>query len=172
MHQISVSKSVIAPAKKAWEVLDDFGNVYHYNPYVKSSEIINGQKTGPGAERVCHFHDGNTIKERINEYQEGKLYSVEIFEPGSFPLKRGIAKITVTPVNDTLSNVNFTMTFEPRFGPLGWVMAHLMMKPKFKSILGNVISGLDAHIQTGEVIDEKSLRNYTNRNAQPAALNS
>jgi len=47
------------------------------------------------------------------------------------------------------------MEFTPRFGPVGWLMAVMMMKPKFRHILGKVIDGLEVHVQTGEVVGER-----------------
>jgi hypothetical protein len=147
-----VSHKINAPASKVWEVLDKFSEVYMYHPFVKHSESLNQQARGLGAERSCHFEDGNKIKERIIAYEKGNSYQVEIYDPGNFPLRRAVALLEVKPDGNHKSTVIFNMSFKPKYGPAGWLMAKMMMKKQFASILKHVLKGLDTHLQTGGVV--------------------
>jgi len=152
MHHVSVNHKINAPAQKVWDVLDKFSEVYLYHPFVKHSESLNHMSGGLGAERTCHFEDGNKIKERIIAYEKGKSYHVEIYDPGKFPLRKAVALLEVTPESQNKATVIFNMTFQPKFGPAGWLMAKMVMKKQFASILKKVLYGLDTHLQTGGII--------------------
>ena len=152
MHQVTVTHKFNAPAPKVWSVLDRFSEVYMYHPFVKHSESLNQQDSGLGAERTCHFEDGNKIKERIIAYEKGKSYHVEIYEPGNFPLHKAIALLEVKPEGHDKSTVIFNMSFQPKYGPAGWLMAKMIMKKQFASILKQVLQGLETHLQTGGIV--------------------
>ncbi len=152
MHNVNVDHKISSSPEKVWEVLDKFGGVSAYHPFVKASPIANGVESGLGAERFCHFEDGNSIKERIVEYDAGKSYKVSIIDAGTFPLNEAIATLSVKPLSKNESIVTFNMNFKPKFGPMGWLMAKLMMEGQFKKNLSNVLQGLDDHIRTGKVV--------------------
>ena len=158
MHSVSVTRRINKPVNDVWQAIDKFGDVYTYHPHVEHSKSINEIPTGVGAERTCHFTDGNKIKERIVTYNDGKEYEVDIYDAGSFPLIKAIGRLEVSPINDDNSNVIFSMTFQPKFGPLGWIMAQLMMKNQFTKVLANVLEGLDKNLQTGQIITIENLK--------------
>jgi hypothetical protein len=157
MHHVAVTHEYKVSADKVWETINDFRNVYTYHPFVKHSEGINNLPTGLGAERTCHFEDGNKIKERITEYEHGKYYRVEIFDPGSFPLSTAVGQLEVHPGSDQLSTVHFNMDFQPKYGPIGWLMAQMIMKKQFTNTLKKVLEGLDTHLQTGKIVGKNGI---------------
>jgi hypothetical protein len=157
MHNVHVNHKINSNPKKIWEVLDKFGGISAYHPLVKTSPIANGVESGLGAERVCHFEDGNSIKERIVEYDAGKSYKVSIIDAGAFPLNEAIATLSVKPISNNESNVSFDMNFKPKFGPMGWLMAKLMMEGQFKKTLSSVLQGLEDHIRTGKVVGKNGV---------------
>ena len=158
MHSVSVARRLNKPANEVWRTIDKFGDVYTYHPLVKHSESINDLPTGKGAERICHFEDGNKIKERIINYENDKKYQVEIYETGRFPLQTAIGTLEVHPEDEQNSTVSFKMDFQPKFGPLGWLMAQLAMKNQFAKTLAIVLEGLDKNLQTGQVITSDNLK--------------
>ena len=158
MHLVSVNRKINKSANEVWQTLDNFRDVYKYHPHVKHSESINEVPTGIGAERTCHFEDGNKIKERIIGYEKGKEYTVDVFDNGSFPLKKAVGRLKVVSLNNNESEVLFSMSFQPKFGPIGWIMAQMMMKNQFAKILSSVLEGLDKNLHSGEVISAKDIK--------------
>ena len=146
MHSVTISHNYDQPAGKVWEALDNFGDVQAYHPLVKESSIINGQGRGKGAERVCHFKDGNSIRERIIDYTADKNYQVEIFDMGNFPLKKAIAHLEVSEQGPDASSVTFKIDFQPKFGFIGTIMAKMMMEKQFGKTLDMVLTGLEKHV--------------------------
>ena len=155
MHEVNVDRVIDVSAEDAWAILNDFGSIYRFHPLVERSPIKNGVSSGIGAQRVCHFHDGNQITEEITDYEAGVGYEVEITDPGNFPLQRAVARLSVEPLSGERSRVSFRMAFKPKFGPLGWVMGKTVMAGQFRKILGRVLAGLEEHAQTGEVVGRK-----------------
>ncbi len=155
MHHVHVDRVIDRPADAVWAILDDFGSVSRYHPLVETSPITNGIGSGLGAERVCHFDNGDSIREKITAYEPDRGYEVEIVDPGKFPLKRAVARLSVEPLDETRSRVGFDMSFKPKFGPLGWLMGKAVMVGQFSKILGRVLEGLETHLQTGEVVSRK-----------------
>ena len=155
MHHVQVDRVIDRPADAVWAILDDFGGVYRFHPLVEKSPITNGISSGLGAQRVCHFDDGNTIREKIVAYEPGRELEVEIVDPGKFPLRRAVGRFSVEPLDNTRSRVSMEMAFQPKFEPLGWVMGKTLMVPQFRKILGRILEGLETHLRTGEVVSRK-----------------
>lgn len=152
MHSVRVQRILNVPVAEAWAALDDFGGVANYHPMVERSPVTPGKTHGLGAGRVCHFHGGGAIQEEITDYTPGQGYTVEIKDAGPFPLKRAVADLSVTPAGTGKTEFVFKMRFTPKFGPVGWLMAQLMMKRQFRRILERVAQGLEDHVRTGQVI--------------------
>lgn len=152
MHKVVVEREIDVPVAKAWKILDDFGGVYRYHPIVERSPIDNGVGSGLGAERICHFDNGDQIKERVVEYEPGQEYTVDMIEPGKFPLKSARGRLALSSVDEDRSRVIFEMAFQPKYGPLGWIMGATVMQTQFRKILSSVLAGLEKHANTGEVV--------------------
>lgn len=152
MHHVSVTRTIGVPADRVWEVVDDIGAVYRYHPLVERSPIRNGIPSGEGAERVCHFVGGNRITERITDYEPGAGYTINIIEPGKFPLKSAAARFSVHPLGPARTRVGFDMRFQPKFGLVGWLMGKTVMRSQFRKVLDGVLAGLETHLRTGETV--------------------
>ncbi len=162
MHVLTVAQEINVPANKLWPVLDDFGNVFAFHPDVRESSVINDIETGMGARRVCHFNDGNSIKETVVRYEPGQGYSVTM-EEFTMPIKEGLIHLDVFPVNEHRSRVTVRMEFEPKFGIFGWLMATVMIKPILKTRLKEIAPSLETYVVTGKKVGNKEiLLNPTN----------
>ena len=154
-HHISKSIKVSLPAKKVWEVLNDYGGMEKFVPTVKSSPIVGDKQTGLGAKRkVTIHHDGSSLVEEIIEYDEGRGYKVEVSQQAP-PIKRMQAELRVEAVDDESSEIYWGVDFEVKGGPLGWLMGNLMMKPIMKGVIAKAVDGLAYHSATGNLIDSK-----------------
>lgn len=155
MHNLIVKKIIDAPKKRVWEEIKDFGSIYKIHPMIEKSPITNGIESGNGAERTCVMYNGGEIKERVFDYKEGDRYSVEVIDPGPFPIAKSTVVISVSDARNGKSILAFDMHFKPKFGLLGTIMAKLIMKNQFTSILDSVINGMETHIKTGKLVGKK-----------------
>lgn len=151
MTVITVEQFVPRPRDEVFALLDDFGSIYRFNPVVETSPVPDGAKaTGLGAERTCHFYDGNHIKERVTEHVPGERLVVDIYQ-GSMPLRHAIATFTLADApNGTL--VTMQMDYALKGGVLGKVMDAVMVRRQFAANLAGLLAGLDAHMQTGDEV--------------------
>lgn len=155
MHELSISKVINAPKSRVWEELKDFGSIYKVHPMIETSPVTNGIPSGNGSERTCVMYNGGEIKEKVFDYHEGEKYSVEVIDPGPFPIETSLVTISVTEISANQTQVSFDMKFLPKYGAIGNAMAKLVMKKQFSSILMGVIDGLQTHIQTGQLVGKK-----------------
>lgn len=153
-HHVETTLRVNAPAQKVWQTLADFSSVQRFSSKVESSPIIGETSGGLGTKRKCTFYDKSTVVEEIVEYHEGESFRIELSEY-SLPLKSMTAQMKVTPVDDNSSEVSFGMDYVVKFGPAGWLMGQLMMKPMMRGVTKDVLRGLAFHVVTGNEVGTK-----------------
>lgn len=153
MHNITVTREMNNNVETVWKVLDDYGSVYKYNPGVETSEILGEKKTGLGARRVCNFYDGSSLKETIIKYVPNRGYSFKLSDY-SLPLKRATSHFQLEPLSNGKSMLSVTIELEPKFGPVGWLMVKLLMRPMLTKALNGLTKGLDDYMTSGQLVGE------------------
>lgn len=153
MTTVTIERTIDQTLPTVWGAFADFGGVARFHPFVQRSPLGEGTPAqGVGAERVCHFYDGNHVRERVLRSEDMRSMEVEITE-GSMPLRSAVALIELSPTSEGQTRVSMSMTYEPKMGVLGKVMDALMMRRKFGQMLGLVLAGLDEHLRTGQTIE-------------------
>lgn len=147
MHEVRASRVIDAPKSTVWAVLDDFGGVSKYSPGVEDSGIVDGPDTGVGAVRECRLDGGGRIAEEIVEYDEGSSFTVNFVDMGDFPMKENIVELAVREIEPNRTDVTMTGRFTPKFGPIGWLMAKVMMKSKLEESFGESLAGLEEYVK-------------------------
>ena len=150
MHTVSATRTIDTPVATVWNAIDDFGNVYRFHPKIEYSESINDVAAGEGAKRQCDFYDGAAIREEVVESVPEQRHVTNVFDLGSFPLKKMVGRLDLEPIDEDSTDVKMTMSFVPKYGPVGWLMAELMMKRQFRDLVEDILAGLDTHLRTGE----------------------
>ena len=56
------------------------------------------------------------------------------------------------PVDGATSDASFSMDFVVKYGPVGWLMGVLMMKPMMRGVTRDILKGLAFHVTTGNTI--------------------
>ncbi len=153
MHNVTVKREMNNTAEAVWKVLDDYGTVYRYNPGVETSEILGEKKTGLGARRACHFYDGSSLKETIVRYVPNQGYSFMLSD-FSLPLKRATTHFQLAPIHKDKCLLSVTIEFEPKFGPIGWLMAKLLMRPMLTKALNGLAKGIDDYMTSGRLVGQ------------------
>lgn len=154
VQHVEYTMRVNIPAKKVWEVLEDFSSIERFSPAVKKSPIMEGKASGLGAKRHCEFYDGTSVVEEIIDYEEGKGFQVELTEY-SMPLKSLTAKMKVEKVNASVSDISMSMDFVVKGGPFGWLMGFMMMRPMMKGVIKKILTGLAYHSATKKIVGQE-----------------
>ena len=168
MHTVSATRTINASVATVWNAIDEFGNVYRFHPKVEHSESINDVATGEGAKRQCDFYDGAAIREEVVESVPEQRQATNVFDLGSFPLKKMAGRVDLEPIDENSTEVTMTMSFVPKYGPAGWLMAKAMMKSQFSDLAEDILAGLDTHLQTGEIVGPDGTPETADAPAMPA----
>lgn len=153
MPTISKTLSIQAPHQRVWDALADYQNIHRFHPSVETVDQLSPRDRGLGAVRRCNFYDGTSLVEEITDWQEGRSLTVELSE-FNFPFKAAKAQISARPDGNDRTEVTFEMEIVPKYGPLGWLMTHVMMRPMMQGMFKKVIAGLEHHARTGNLVGE------------------
>lgn len=154
MAEVTVECTVNASVAKVWRSCDAYADIYLFNPGIKNSYLLGGSaKTGLGAKRQCDLADGrNHIREEIIGYEPERKLVIDIYD-GTMPLRSAVATFNFWSAAETVTEVSMTMTFKPKFGPLGALMVP-MMKRQFRPIMQSMLDGNAAYVERGETVAE------------------
>ena len=147
----TISRNLNHPVERAWQAINDYEHFHKVSGNVESIILLDGPTTGLGAKRVCTLYDGSKLVENISDFKEGELIEIDLLE-SSFPLKELKLRMSVKADGETKSTISLDTVFQPKFGPIGWVMGNLMLKPLFKRRLKGLLKGIDDHLSTGRYI--------------------
>ena len=153
-HHVDQTIRINVPASKVWEVLEDFASIENFSSFVDSSPLLPGKTEGIGTKRICHFYDKTSVVEEIIRFEDGKSFDVVLTEY-SMPLKSLHATMGVRAVNNATSEIYMSMDYVVKFGPVGWVMGALLMRPMMNKVLNSVLKGLAFHSSTGKNVSTK-----------------
>jgi uncharacterized protein YndB with AHSA1/START domain len=150
MHTARAIRTIHAPVARVWAAWAAFDGIADFHPDVARSPALNDIPSGVGAERECHFHDGNSIKERVTDSRSERRLEIEIYDVGPFPFKTANSEITLAPRGANETEVTFAMHYVPKYGPVGWLLAKTVLNAQVAKALDGVLKGLDDHLRTGK----------------------
>jgi len=155
MGQVTIERDFPGvPRQRVFELLADVGQIHAMHPFVERSPVPQGKPDrGEGAERVCHFYDGNQVSERVVRVVEGQLLEIEIFA-GTMPVDDARVLLELADLDDGGACVTMSMRYRSRYGMLGSMMDALVMRRKFASMLELLLAGIHEHARTGAVIEK------------------
>ena len=126
--------------ERVWAVLSDLESVAHYNPTVRSANVLGPQTTGVGAKRSCSLIPKGTVVERVTHWQPGAQLGLEVAE-SDWPV-HFMRWVTRVEAAEGRTRITQTLSYKVKFGPLGWLLDALVMKPKLRATLDSVFLGL------------------------------
>ena len=97
------------------------------------------------------MYNGMEVTEEIVEYNDGESMTVLVLS-GPIPVEDMRAVFRIAEVDEGATRVMVEMSYRPKFGLLGSVMNPLMIRPSIRRLLGQVLAGLQKHLETGVLI--------------------
>ncbi|MEM7031078.1 MAG: SRPBCC family protein [Chloroflexota bacterium] len=153
MKTLSYKIQIDASPEAVWDIIADFGGVYRYSPGVKQSHTLSSQNQGVGADRICHLAPAGNIQERILEWNEGKDYTLEIYQgKGAPPFKTAQATLSVEPAPNGGTIATGTLRYKMKYGPIGALMDAVMFGPFLQKGFSGLLAGLKHYAETGEEV--------------------
>ena len=70
------------------------------------------------------------------------------------PLRNPVVTIAThaTPTGET--EVTFSIRYDVKYGPIGWLLSSLVMKGMFRKVFGKALAGLAYHLKTGKLVTD------------------
>lgn len=121
--QFTDSRWYDADPDAVWRVISDPEIYADVAPNLSRVTVLNG--AGEGAVRECADTDGRSWTEVCTAWDPGRRYAVDVNVSES-PIHRPLfhafsGEWSLTPDEDGVV-VTMTFTYEPRYGPLGWLI--------------------------------------------------
>jgi hypothetical protein len=133
------------PPERVWAMLSDLLAVQHYNPGVRSAALVGDKSHGVGAVRSCALAPSGRVVERVTHWEDGHALGLEVVE-SDWPI---LTMSWVTRVVPDAGGCRITqeLEYEPKFGPVGWLLDRLVMERKLRSTLDGVLASLARHAE-------------------------
>ena len=156
MNQVSATSVVNSPIARVWEAIADVGSIENWHPGVERSPVLSPSRTGLGAARRVELYDGSTAVETVTSQVDGRSVTVEMSEH-TMPMKYAAATFEMKADGDDRTVVTFSMDYEMKYGPVGWLLNTLMLRGILNKLFSSVLDGLNHHLLTGEHIGQSGV---------------
>lgn len=139
MRNIKIERTVAAPRTNVWAVLADYPNISAWNDGVQNSYAIGDAVEGVGAKRQCELTPSGAMQETVREWVPEEKMVIAIDNIEKMPVKTATMTFTL---GDQGANTPFTMSYdyEPKGGPLAFVVAAMLSRPMDKGFNGFIDS--------------------------------
>jgi len=122
--------------------------VQRYNPGVERAAIHGDKPAGVGAMRVCELRPRGSVLERVTHWEEGRALGLEVTE-SDWPI-HFMRWVTRLVPDGSGTRITQSLEYKVKFGPIGWLLDNLVMKPKLKSNLDAVFAALVRQAENAE----------------------
>ncbi len=134
MRDLTEQIEIQAPPHAVWDVLEDFGGVSHWAPYMRRSSLIGNQQSGVGASRFMRHAWGFSFEETVTEWTDGHGFSFDVHR-APFPMK-DVHETWVAGRDNGLSTVTTRVNYGMRLGFLGslvdWVLVRFVVRREMR----------------------------------------
>lgn len=131
--------------RKVWALLGDLEAVQRYNPTVRAASIEGERRTGVGAMRSCELVPKGRVVERVTQWEDGRVVGLEVAE-SDWPI-HFMRWVTRIEPDGEGTRITQDLEYKVKFGPLGWLLDHLVMKRKLTATLNSVFASLVKHAE-------------------------
>ena len=142
MIHLERTLDINAAPDAVWAMVGRFMHIDEFAPQVTKVEALTDGDDGVGSTRRCHFENGDSVVEKVTEWDDGRRYRVQLSEIDNMPLHEMHAGFAIEPLAGGRSRVNQFMDFRVKYGPLGWLMGQTMMKMMMGKIMAGNLQGL------------------------------
>ena len=146
MPEFKIERLVDAPADVVWSIISDVEGYAEVASNLSKAKIISGQ--GTGMKRQCWDTRGGTWLEDCILWEDGRRYSMVVDTsdyPYPFAKMQGTWGMEVQP-NGVLVTMQFD--YRPKYGPFGWLMDQVYIKPAFRRLCGELMDNWETEITT------------------------
>ncbi len=141
------SLDIKATPQELWAVIGRFMHIDEFAPLIKSVDALTNGEDGVGSKRRCNFDDGSSVVEEVTEWEACRKCRVRLSEMSTMPLNEMYAEILLESLTDQV-RVSWSMDYQVKYGPLGWLLGQTVMKIMMGKILDGNLKGLADKVNT------------------------
>lgn len=128
------------PPERVWALLADLEAVARFNQTIAAARVRGAARAGVGAERECDLKPSGRVVERVIAWDEGRAVGLEVVE-SDWPIVF-MRWTTRVDADEAGARITQELTYQVKFGPLGWLLDNLVMRRKLTSTLDEVFANL------------------------------
>jgi hypothetical protein len=117
---------------------------------VKSVAIEGERRSGVGARRACELAPKGRVVERVTHWEDARALGLEVIE-SDWPI-RFMHWITRIEPSEGGARLTQDLTYEVKFGPLGWLLDRMVMERKLRATLDEVLARLVARAEASSAM--------------------
>lgn len=146
MRNLTERVDIQASEDAVWEVLNDFGGVARWAPYLRSASLVGDRERGVGSRRVMRHFWGFRLEESVVEWEDHAGYTFEV----------RIVPYPITDVRESWSlaggNPHVTVTsrvhYDMRLGWLGRLLDHVLVARLIRREMRAGLRGLQDYVES------------------------
>jgi uncharacterized protein YndB with AHSA1/START domain len=134
MRNVRVERTLAVDRSSVWAVLADYPNIADWNHGLKKSYAIGDATEGVGAQRQTELVPAGAMRETVVEWVPEEKMVVAIDKIEKMPVKQ--ARMTFTLSGDETTVVGMTYEYEPKGGPLAFILGPILDRQMNKGFNG------------------------------------
>ena len=146
MRTLTERIDIHASGDSVWSVLNDFGGVANWAPYVRESKIVGELEHGVGAHRLMRHFWGFRLEESVVEWKDRVGYT---FDARVVPYPIGRVKESwALEVGNPRVSVTSSVTYEMHLGWLGRILDWVLIRHLIRREMRAGLRGLRDYAQS------------------------
>jgi ligand-binding SRPBCC domain-containing protein len=142
MRQVKETIDIGAPLDAVWSILENFGGVAAWAPYMRHSALIGEQKTGVGTRRELRHDWGFHIEEAVTDWDTGRGFAFAVIK-APYPMK-GVRETWSIEHWNGLTTVASTVEYAMGLGWIGSVLDASLVQHIVRREMCSGLRGLKA----------------------------
>jgi len=147
MIQIKEAIGIDAPLDTVWSILENFGNVSAWAPYMRSSTLIGNQKTGVGTRRKLLHDWGFRLEEKVTGWDAGRGFAFDVIK-APYPMKN-VRETWAIEHGNGHTTVASTVEYAMGLGWIGSVLDACLVQHVVRREMRSGLRGLKAFAELG-----------------------
>lgn len=145
MRVLTEQIDILASHDSVWAVLEDFGGVSDWAPYMNRSKLVGSQQTGVGTRRIMHHDWGFNFEEAVTQWEHGRGYSFDVYR-APYPMK-DVHEDWSANHDNGLSTVTTRVKYSMRLGMLGRLIDRILVQYVVRREMRSGLRGLKQYVE-------------------------
>ena len=153
VKSINATMRINASKLEVWQTWSKFTNVADYIAMIPKSYGIGDKESGLGSCRRCDISEKMQVDERITSWDEGKSFSMEVYQSTGVPIDIMEVDFSVQEVNNNTTQASMAIRYKMK-GIMKFLPTNILLRKQAEDHL----KGLKYHIESGDIITEDIMK--------------